>query len=147
MTRDGDRLDVHPREVAIALDKATIVLEFLELAAERRRDALGKAAWSVARDAMARAADAFAEARKVQSNRRDATADRFRDSLRMFFAEERPQPIHYAIKNPRTNRYENSQTPLHERLIKCTDGGVWDGTGSRTIVAELVTCPACSELL
>lgn len=162
-SREGDIVSVHPSTVAVAIDKATIVLEFLEYAAKDRGDELGRAAWSVARDAMAHAADAFAEARKVQSNRRNATGGVL---LRAIITTERKQPVHFARRNPKTRRigpsspdfiahplhdpsrlgpYASNTSPFAGLFVACTEQ--WDGTGSRTLLEELVTCPACAALV
>lgn len=65
-------LEIHPSTVAHNIDAALVTLELLAQRALQRNDRLGKAAWLIARDAMVRASDAFREARKVQSNRRNA---------------------------------------------------------------------------
>ena len=73
MSRDSCILDVHPSTVQVHLEKASLVLEFLAMLAEKRGDAGGQDAWVVANQALDHARTKFIEARAIQSNRRDAT--------------------------------------------------------------------------
>ena len=73
MSRESCILDVHPSTVAVHLDKASLVLEFLAMLAEKRGDAAGQDAWISANQALDHARARFVEARSIQSNQRNAT--------------------------------------------------------------------------